>query len=416
MNDHPHTLRRRDFLKGTAALGIAAQTGFLARPAHAQGKDDGPSPALVVVYLRGGADFLNMVVPFTDDDYHAARPTIGLKEADGLVTLDAKWALHPALATMAPLYERGLFAPIVCAGSPHPTRSHFDAQDFMEFAAPGDRTVRSGWLNRYLAAAARSDAGDLRALGMQQLLPRSLRGPYPVLAVPTSLGTKESAEALEDFEDFYGPDGASGGMDARDEGAADVVGAGQATIETLRRFQELSGKRKKGKSSYPRSPFGRGLEAIARVLDADAGLEVAGIDYNGWDHHAGQGGADGRHAQMLADLSASLAAFCKHLGPRMARTCVLVMTEFGRTVRENGNSGTDHGHGGGMFLLGGGARGGEVHGPWPGLATETLYQGRDLQVTVDFRDVYATVLRELFDFKAPKGFFPAHKPSTLKLF
>ena len=385
-------------------------------------------PALVVVYLRGGADFLNMIIPTRDPTYPIARPGIGITEADGRIDLDDEWALHPALADLIPLYKEGQLAPIINVGSPHTTRSHFDAQDFMEYAAPGDRSVRSGWLNRYLAIPSSAGArrakadgkdGEFRALGMQGLLPRSLRGDYPVLAVPSDAGSNESNDALDRFEKFYGAGKKEGGMDDRPLGSGDsgqIMASGKVTIETLRRLQDIIGRKETTNYGYPESSFGSGLRRIGQIIASGEGLEVAGIDIGGWDHHANQGGAAGRHSQMLANLGASLAAFARQMGGRLDRTAVLVMSEFGRTVNENGSNGTDHGHGGGMFLMGGGVEGGRVFGDWSGLRTNRLYQGRDLPVNTDFRDVFAEVLRNLFDFKTPKEFFPDYTPKRLHLF
>jgi uncharacterized protein (DUF1501 family) len=347
----------------------------------------------------------------------------------GLVKLDKTFALHPSMLPLQSLWEAGRLAPIVCAGSPHATRSHFDAQDWMEFAAPGDRTMRQGWLNRYLAVTRKegTEASEFRALGMQELLPRSLRGDYPVLAVPKSLTKKRSARTLDAFERFYGEGGADieGGdmmSGEREDDAAGVVASGRITIETLRRLQEIIAKSEKSGggmqtvsgSSYPQSRFGESLKQIALVLKAGEGLEVAGLDYNGWDDHAQEGSVEGRMATRLRDLSSSIGAFCQDLGPALDRTTILVMTEFGRTVRENGNNGTDHGHGGPMLVIGGGVNGGKVYGDWGGLKDEALYQGRDLVVTTDFRDVFNTVLENSLGFEPPQDFFPGFKPVGVK--
>lgn len=428
-NSNRNALTRRSFLQGAAALGALAQghafaaPGLFAAPRILGG--DPVSGSLVVVYLRGGADFLNMIVPHRDKRYLAVRPTIGLTSEDGLIELDRAWSLHPAMAPLKPLWDRGHLAPIVSAGSPHATRSHFDAQDFMEFAAPGDRTQRNGWVNRYLTATTpeETEPDHYRAVAMQRLLPRSLRGDFPVLAMSPDFGGREDTDALDAFAKFYGtdetpadPQDMDDQMKPRAEDGEEVFSSGAVTIETMRRFQKIlaaSGEEQRG---YPKTGFGRGLERIGQLFDSDAGLEVAGLDYNGWDHHTGQGGTDGNQAKMLGDLCKSLAAFCGHLGDRLDTTTIVVMTEFGRTVRENGNNGTDHGHGGGMLLIGGGVRGGEVHGEWQGLEDDDLYQGRDLRVTTDFRDVMGEVLRERLGFKLPKDFFGKHRAKKLKLY
>lgn len=426
-----HSISRRQILKGAAALGIASQG-----PVFAFGSGEGDKAGarcIVQIYLRGGADFLNMIVPRDDDTYRLSRPEIAIGE-DELIPLDRDWGLHPGLRDLKPLFDEKLFAPIVCVGSPHETRSHFDAQDFMSFAAPGSRTVHSGWLNRYLTATSAVEgrsSGEFRAIGMQRLLPTALRGDFPVLAVPDEFDSDRASSVLDRFEKFYGAknkpkkpkkpggeesSGESKPMDTDREREFDIVGSGKVTIETLRRFREIVSGTNAKQHGYPSTAFGQGMQYIAQVLLSGEDLEVAAIDLGGWDHHARQGAQSGSQANLLSNLGRSIAAFRKQLGPAFERTSVVVMTEFGRTVHENGSAGTDHGHGSGMLLFGGGLKGGTVHGDWLGLRTSKLYQGRDLPVTTDFRDVMATVLREHMDFKAPKGFFPGHKPKTLKLF
>ena len=411
---------RRDFLKRSATLAGAFPAASLL-PGHSGFWKPKYPPAIVTVYLRGGADFLNMMVPWKDPVYRSIRPGIAIREEDEPVKLDSRWALHPALSALKPIWEAKDFAPVVGAGSPHTTRSHFDAQDFMEFAAPGNRTVRSGWLNRYLTLSAPKATNDFRAMATQELLPRSLRGEFPVLAVPTSMDRKKGSALLDRFEEFYG-DGMTqegGVMGERKDDSTGVVQSGKATIETLRRFQEIVGDRKSRKNSasnYPSSRFGQRLEIIARVLKSGEGLEVAGIDIGGWDDHTNQGGVEGRHADRLRDFATSIAAFYEDMGPRMENTSIVVMTEFGRTARENGNNGTDHGHGSGMFVIGGGVKGGKVHGSWRGLGSENLYQGRDIQVTTDFRDVMAECLDGVFGFKPSRGFFPDYKARKVGLY
>ncbi len=448
-------LARRDFLKwsaAAAAAGLAApRARLLAAQEPATVATAAATPALVVIFLRGGSDPLHMLLPWKDPEYLGGRSTLGLTEADGIIPLDDTFALHPGLAPLKPAWDAKMLAPIVCAGSPHPTRSHFDAQDWMEFGAPGDRTARAGWVNRYLGCTAKSGASEFRALGMQDLLPRSLRGDYPVLAVPTNLDRKSSGKTLDKFEDFYGDgsDMLEGGEDMqgrREDDDTGVVESGRMTIETLRRFQQIVGDsgsegpglgedggprgnpRERARAreerlaatadprGFPDSQFGRRMEVLSRVVSAGAGLEIAGLDYGGWDDHTNAGGADGKMAGRMGDLARGIAAFTTALGDRMAHTTILVMSEFGRTVRENGNNGTDHGHGGIMWVIGGGVKGGQIHGTWDGLGEQSLYQGRDLPVTTDYRDVYAAVLAQRFDFEAPKDFFPAHKPGKLRLF
>ncbi len=414
------TLKRRTFLKasgaGFASLALPLPAAHLS---WAFG-DDEPKPTLVIVYLRGGADPLNIIVPYSDRRYYELRPTIAIPAKDsaegaGVLRLDRDFGLHPALASLMPFWEAEKLAPILNVGSPHPTRSHFDAQDFMEYAAPGMRTVREGWLNRFLAASdEKRELTGLRALAMQGLLPRSLRGAYTALAVPEQrvLGDKE-------LLDLYGPlyGSGEGAMEPRREDEESLIDAGRDTFETLELFRKIVGdkdKRSRGGGGYPSGGLGSTMRDLAQVIRAGAGLEVAALDVGGWDTHAGQGGAQGNMANRLRSLGDALAAFMNDLGPHAEHTLVMVMTEFGRTCRENGNSGTDHGHASAMLLLGGGVAGGRVHGKWTGLAEANLYQRRDLQVTTDFRDVFAEVLRKHFRFDAPKDFFPEYSAGRVR--
>ncbi len=393
---------------GSAALGFLEPTRLFAQ--------DKRAPALVTVYLRGGWDALNVLIPFRDPRYYQLRPTIAIPpKGDGAVLpLTKRFGLHPALKALVPFYESKLLAPITCVGSPHPTRSHFDAQDFMEYASPGDRTVTEGWLNRYLVATSGPDDDKkLCAVALQRLLPRSLRGAYPVLAVPPDGGNQAHLGA---FEELYG-DGEKemGAPSAEETGKRAVVQTGRDTIAQLRRFRELTDGKAAGGARYPGSRFAKGLQRISALIKAQAGLKVAAMDYTGWDHHADEGGNDGKMAGMLADVGDSLAAFMTDLGEHQKDVMVLVMSEFGRTARENGNTGTDHGRGGLMLALGGAVKGGRIYGKWAGLEDSALADKRDLPVLVDYRDVFAEVLDGLLGFGKPtKAFFPAYRPSLAR--
>ena len=431
-DNKPFTTSRRRFLQGVGAASVISQAPAFARTApllHTAPviKKAGGQKSAVCIFLRGAADGLNMIVPYGDSAYEGHRPTMAMNLDDGLIKLDSTFALHPALAPLETLYKSKRLAPVVCAGSTHGTRSHFDAQDWMEFAAPGNRTVREGWLNRFLVNTKTDTSATFRAMAIQELLPRSLRGEFPVLAVPGNATKNKSTKNLDAFERFYGD---SGGMleggamtnGVREGDAAGVVESGRMTIETLRRFKEIVGSSSNTRrgsetvsgSSYPSSRFATGLQQIAKVLKAGEGLEVAGIDYNGWDDHTGEGGVEGKMATRMTDFAQSLAAFCADLGPDLDNTTIMVMTEFGRTVRENGNNGTDHGHASVMFVIGGDVKGGAIHGDWTGLADKDLYQGRDVAVTTDFRNVYHTVLKNHFDYKTPQEFFPDFRPSEIR--
>ncbi len=422
-------MKRRNFLKmsaitsGAVCLNVA---GFKAAARAQFGPGD--NPVLVVIYLRGGQDQLNTIIPYKDKRYYEIRPSVSVKEENS-IALDDQWAFHPALEPLKAWYDKGKVAVVVNSGSPHSTRSHFDAQDFMEYAAPGNRTVRDGWLNRYLAATvpdARKGYGlpELRTLAMQELLPRSLRGRYPVLAVPNNLDGLQ--EVLDLFDGFYGGDekkdlaaflkqatNVRTGIDADP-----VMTSGRETIYGLRRLQEvLKGdvEEELGKlafQEYPAGHFADRMQKLARAIKAGVGLEVAATDINGWDHHIGLGSVDGALDRMLQFLSEGLSAFMDDLGRDLDRTMVLVCTEFGRVCKENGNAGSDHGHGGAIWLLGGKVNGGKIYGKWTGLQESVLNDKRDLPVTTDFRDIFAEVLQGHMKFEAPDGFFPDYKAKT----
>lgn len=416
---------RREFLSSAAGgmavfafspavlAGIRSFAQSVPAGAAARGKR-----TLIAIYLRGGADVLNMVVPYTNQTYYAVRPTISIppertEDEEGVVKLTDHFGLHPALAPLKPLWDAKKLLPILRTGSPHPTRSHFDAQDFMEYAAPGDRTVKEGWLNRYLRATAGKDDSPLRAVAIQDLLPRALRGPSPVLAVPR-LDSKDSEGLLDLFDDVYkggmgieedmGGRAMEGGARTGREAAVDV---GRHTIETLRHFWDVVDKAGKNrKAKYPRNTLAARLETVASVIKADQGLEVAALDATGWDTHQGQGSTDGVMQRLLAALAQSIATFYEDLGQAGDRVTTLVMTEFGRNVAENGNRGTDHGRGSLMLAMGGGVQGGRILGDYGTLEPRDLADRRDLMVQVDFRTVFAEVLKGVHGFDPPKDFFP----------
>ncbi len=442
-------MKRRAFIQRSALLGTAAAAGVLPRFSFAApGVDDDSQPAtLVVVYLRGGADPINAIVPFGDPLYRDVRPTIavplpGADPSSGVIPLNNYFGFHPAMVELAELYRAGMMVPILNAGSTHPTRSHFDAQDFMERAAPGVKSVTEGWLNRYLSATAADKDGDLRAVALQSTLPRSLRGQYAVLATPDG-GAEHAMDRFERLYDCDSNETAKRKMSgeptsaepattqARGDGSASaepasagvesdmlpeernrqrILTTGQESIRKLRELNRLLGNGGRDDAGFPRSRLGQQFRQTADLIKSNRGLEVAAFDYNGWDHHAYQGGADGLMADMLGDLSASIAAFAKHLGDRMNKTLVLTMSEFGRTVRENGNAGTDHGRAGYMLAVGGMVNGDRFYGKWTGLDRNQLVDGRDLRVHTDFRRVFAESLAALFGFEADDHqFFPDYR-------
>ena len=382
---------RRFFLKssGLAMLGLGFAPGFLSRAVAARTAAN--KKILLAIFQRGGADGLSMVPPVGDPEYYALRPTLAIARPGAgdhaALKLDDTFGLHPALSSLTPFYEAGALAIIHAVGSPKPTRSHFDAQDFMEGGIPG-ALAPDGWLNRALQAEAARNSSAFRAVALQSNLPRSLFGSAPAVAMGSvaefKLRTGRLSEAgTRSFEALYAS-------------AVDVAlrNTGNETFEALRLLEKskLDGMPEEHGANYPNSPLGRRLKDVARLIRADIGLEVAATDCGGWDTHVGQGAAQGQLAERLKELGDSLAAFAVDLGDRMADVCVVTMTEFGRTVRENGNRGTDHGTASVMMVLGGGVRGRRVIGQWRGLREPNLFEGRDLAMATDFRAVLSEVL------------------------
>jgi len=281
----------------------------------------------------------------------------------------------------------------------------------MERGAPGMRNITDGWLNRYMEETKSKDDAPLRAIALQSRLPRSLRGSYPVLAVPKQ-GT--TAKAIDEFSKLYRIDSSMGKMSGNAMRKL-INRSGHNTIAKMRYLDEIMSQNNEAekKVKYPDSNFGRQMQQIAKVIKAKRGLEIAAVDYNGWDHHVDEGPIDGNMAKHLRNVSSSIGTFAKDLGPRMDRVMVLVMSEFGRTAKENGNLGTDHGHGGLMMAIGGMLNGRQVCGKWNGLDEDNLYENRDLPVHTDFRNVLAETLHSLFGYDGIKsGLFPDYTPAT----
>jgi uncharacterized protein (DUF1501 family) len=397
---------RRFFLKSSAvaAFGAGEAPAWLTRALYAA---DAPSPrkkVLVAVFQRGAVDGLNMVVPFGDASYYRLRPTIAIPRPDGTpgsaVDLDGFFALHPSLAALKPLYQSGRLAIVDAAGSPDPTRSHFDAQDYIESGTPGRKSTADGWLNRAMPR----DAGPpspVRAVSLEPSLPRSLRGRNQAVAI-NSLGDFQVREskAAGAFESMYASTSDSA-----------LGTAGRETFDALRLIESVQKQPYKPAAQYPNGRFGQSLQQIARLIKADVGLEVAFTEMGGWDTHVnevGQEPSQGQLANLLREFGQALAAFHDDLGNRIEDVVLATMSEFGRTARENGTRGTDHGHANVMFVLGGPVRGGRVYGDWPGLAPEQLYEGRDLALTTDFRDVLGELVRRHLGNRDLASVFPGY--------
>jgi len=394
---------RRRFLQSTGLgfLALGLPPSFLVRAAQAQ---SGKNKSLVVVFQRGAMDGLNVVIPFKDPAYYKLRPSIALGEpstnADSAIDLDGFYGLHPALAPLKNIYDKGQLAFIQAAGSPDNTRSHFDAQDYMEIGTPGIKSTPDGWLNRCLLES-RKSASNFRGVAVTAQLPRMLAGRAPALTLSSIDEFRFRNEAFGNvLQKLY--------ANTQDSelrfGAENLFGA-MAEIKRLNSKIPVSSER------YPAGPFGAGLAQIARLIKADVGLEVAFTEIGGWDTHANEGGATGQLSNRLKELGEGLAAFYRDLGDRMDDVMLVTMSEFGRTARENGNRGTDHGHANVMFAMGGKVRGGKVYGRWPGLAAEVLYEGRDLALTTDFRIVCSEVLARHLGQKDLNRIFPGFRPS-----
>ena len=394
---------RRFFLKssGLALVGLGFAPGFLRRALAST--DASRRKVLVTIFQRGAVDGLSMVPPVGDPAYAAARPNIAIPPAGasgGGIALDGTFALHPALASLGPLWRAGSLAIVHAVGSPDPSRSHFDAQDFLDAGTPGVKSTPDGWLNRALQARPEAEATPFRAVALQPNLPRSLAGRAPAVATG----------AIGDFGG-RGAGAAMGERLARDYAAAGDAAlrtTGGAAFEALRALRDANPARLPPRpgADYPAAPIGQRLKQIAQLIKADVGLEIAATDCAGWDTHAGQGASRGQLATRLGELGDALAAFSADLCERMADVCVVTMTEFGRTVKENGTRGTDHGHGSVMLVLGGGVKGRRVLARWKGLRQQDLFEGRDLAVTTDHREVLSEVLEKHMGIADLSAVFP----------
>ena len=401
-------ISRRIFLKdgGLALVSLGFAPQFLARTvAEAAPK----RKVLVTVFQRGAVDGLNMIVPFGESDYYSSRPSIAIARpgtsADAAIDLDGFFGLHPRLAPLKPLYDARQLAIVHACGSPDGTRSHFDAQDYMETATPGVKSTADGWLNRYLHAREHEKATPFRAVALAPQLPRALQGLEPALAIGQigQFGIR-AGQATDMVQASFEAEYAAAAGSVLNRTGRDAFDA----VRMLKAADPAKYAPENG-AQYPRTPFGDALKQIAQLIKADVGLEVAFAETGNWDHHAQEGAAVGQLANRLADFAGGLAALARDLGDRMSDVMILTMSEFGRTVAENGNRGTDHGHGNAMMVIGGGVRGGKVYGKWPGLAREQRYEGRDLAVTTDFRTVFAEVAGGHLGLTNTQHVFPGFK-------
>jgi uncharacterized protein (DUF1501 family) len=405
----PAKFSRRYFMKqgGIAMVGLSTVPAFLQRAiaaTPAAGKKQ-----LVVLFQRGAADGLNIVVPFGEPNYYRMRPTIAIPQprrgdANSAVDLDGFFGLHPSLAPLAPLFASNQLAIVHAAGSPDPTRSHFDAQDYMESGTPGVKATQDGWLDRAIGTIPEQNASPFRAVAMGTNLPRMLQGSTAAIALPDlrQFKVQSQSAAMSNVVE--------GGFEAMYAQSVDhaLHGTGTETfeaIDTLRKIDMNKFPPEHG-ADYPKSGLGQRLQQIGVMIKANIGVEVLFVDCGGWDSHVNEGGAQGQLANLLQDLGQSLAAFHQDMGDRMSDIVMVTMSEFGRTAKENGNHGTDHGHANCMFVMGGDVKGGHVYGKWPGLDDHELNEGRDLALTTDFRTVVSEILTRHLGVKDLAPVFP----------
>jgi uncharacterized protein (DUF1501 family) len=400
-------ITRRIFVRNGAltAIGTAGIPLFLRRAAYAAPQAGTRTKRLVVIFQRGAADGLNIVVPHGEPAYYAMRPSINIPRS-AVIDLDGFFGLHPSLAALEPLWDQKHLAIVHAAGSPDPTRSHFDAQDFMESGTPGVKATEDGWLNRSLRSLPSSDDA-FRAVAMGPALPRILQGSEPAVAMNNINdfgvgGRHPKPSPIENtFEAMY-----AGSVDAVLHGSA------QETFDAVKMLNAADPAQYAPApgANYPRGRFGDSLKQLAQLIKANLGVEIAFSDIGGWDHHVNEGSTEGQIANVLREFSQSLGAFWIDLGDLAEDTVVVTMSEFGRTARENGNRGTDHGHANVMFVFGGPVKGGRVYGRWPGLDPSQLFESRDLALTTDFRTVLGEAVDQHLGNRNLQQVFPGFSP------
>ncbi|MEI9975578.1 MAG: DUF1501 domain-containing protein [Ignavibacteriota bacterium] len=410
---------RRVFLRNSALamVGAGAAPMWLQRALYAAGTPAPRKKILIAIFQRGAADGLNVVVPHGESAYYALRPTISIPRPSSLgdrrgqsaIDLDGFFGLHPSLAPLKPLYDQQHLAIVDAVGSPDPTRSHFDAQDYMESGTPGLKATASGWMNRALTKP-EGKVSPVRAVALGSGLPRTLRGDEAAVSMQ-SIGAFQvkDQQAAAEFQQMF-------------EASKDPVlqATGRETFEAMSMLQAIQKQpyTPAAGAEYPRAPLGDNLKQIAQLIKADVGMEMAFADIGNWDHHVqevGQVTSEGKLADLLRVFGQSLSAFWTDMGDRMQDIAVVTMSEFGRTAKENGNRGTDHGHANCMFVLGGDVKGGKVYGKWPGLQQHQLYEGRDLYLTTDFRDVLGELVSRHSGNPSVQGVFPGYSPKFLGL-
>lgn len=404
---------RREFLKTSMVVSLSClfpgASGWAYSPGGAKGIG---SKKLIVIFLRGAADGLNIVVPYADSQYYSGRPTIAIPppgKSGGCLDLDGTFGLHPVLAPLHSHWKNKSLAFVNCSGSPEPTRSHFDAQDYMESGRPGVKVVSSGWLNRVLQELPNTNS-PIRAINVGATLPRILQGPVSTATYAPKRGKRKSVIDIpviaSAFSQMY-----TGRKDALGEAYEEGIEAHHTLKEKLEK--EMVAANKGAPTARNFRGFGRQLGSL---FGKDESTQVAFLALGGWDTHVNQGASKGQLANHLKVLGEGLNDLIHGLGSQYKDTVIMVMSEFGRTAKENGNGGTDHGHGNVMMVLGGGINGGKVYGQWQGLDKQNLFEGRDLPVITDFRDIVGVVSQNHMKLsnKALSEIFPDYnfKPNS----
>lgn len=412
-------MKRSAFIKGAGlalfGIGVGGVPTFIAKAANSfkEQKLYKKGKILVCVFQRGAMDGLMAVTPFTDEFLKAARPTIFMEAGNGkpLIDLDGRFGLHPGFKIFEPLFREKRLAIVHGIGSPNNTRSHFDAQDFMESGTPFNKGTNSGWLNRAVGLLGH-DATPLRAVSVTSSLPRSLYGDNPALAINNLQdfaiqmrgNTKAATMVSKSFEDLY------------DEASSSLLKeTGKESFDAIKMLQKSNTKNYQTANGavYPNSALGNSLKQIAQLIKMNVGLEIAFAEHGGWDTHFNQGTDQGVFARNATDLSNSIAAFWTDLGQLQDDVTIMSMTEFGRTVKQNGTNGTDHGRGSCNFIIGNNVNGGKVHGIVKPLSTDNLEDGRDLAVTTDFRAVFSEVATQHLNITGNATLFPDWKGNTI---
>ncbi|MGM3308272.1 DUF1501 domain-containing protein [Anabaena sp. WFMT] len=402
-------MNRRDFLLqaglfSTSAITTIGSNTWVAHSATANSN----AKRLIVIFLRGGVDGLNIVVPYSETAYYQARPKIAIPQPGkegGVIDLDGRFGLHPVLSPLMPFWQKGNLAFVHACGLTNPTRSHFDAQKYMESGTPGNKGTRDGWMNRLLGVIAKKT--PVQAVTVGQNTPWILYGQMPIANLPSGANPKkrlliDRPQVATAFDQLY----------SGEDSLSQTYRQGRMAREAI--MKDLDQEMTMANNGAPLPDgFSRDASRLAQLMVRDSRIELGFMALGGWDTHANQGSTQGTLAQNLGKLGKGLAALVQGLGNVYQNTTIVVMSEFGRTVRQNNNGGTDHGHGNVVWVLGGNVKGGKVYGEWPGLSASQLYEKRDLAIATDFRDVISTVLQRHINLNSSQlnQVLPNYKPT-----